>query len=98
MNYDGQCDKLIFFQFNTKKQKKRGVFAYDPQANTWTTQPIPFPKGFLLSGNGRNSFYSPELNIHFFHVAGDSRDNGVIWAYRHKKEIGTPFPFYLEMN
>jgi len=32
-----------------------------------------------------NSFYAPVLNAHYFHVAGDSRDNGVIWVYRHKQ-------------
>ena len=32
-----------------------------------------------------NGFYSPELNAHFFHIAGDSRDDGTIWVYRYKK-------------
>ena len=35
-----------------------------------------------------NGFYSPELNAHFFHVAGDSADDGRIWAYRYKKATG----------
>jgi hypothetical protein len=31
-----------------------------------------------------SSFYSPEFNAHFFHVAGDSADDGVMWVYRYQ--------------
>jgi hypothetical protein len=27
----------------------------------------------------------PPRDAYFCHVAGDSNDNGVVWAYRHKK-------------
>ena len=32
-----------------------------------------------------HGFYSPEVNAHFFYMAGDSNDNGTMWAYRYKK-------------
>jgi hypothetical protein len=32
-----------------------------------------------------NAFYSPQLNAHFIHAAGDSQDNGVMWVYRYKR-------------
>jgi hypothetical protein len=45
------------------------------------------PKEWNLTpyGKAANSFYSPELNVHFFHLASDSEDNGVMWVYRYKK-------------
>jgi len=85
MSYDMHSDKLVFFQFRTKGEDRAGYFVYDPEANTWTTKPRLFPKEFLSRGNGKNSFYDPVLNVHYFHAAGDSRDNGVIWAYRYKR-------------
>jgi hypothetical protein len=36
------------------------------------------------TGQCANAFYDPELNAHFFHVAGDSDDNGTIWVFRLK--------------
>jgi hypothetical protein len=32
----------------------------------------------------KNGFHDPELNAVFLHSAGDSEDNGVFWAYRHR--------------
>jgi hypothetical protein len=34
----------------------------------------------------KNGFYGAELNAVFLHSAGDSRDDGVIWAYRYKNK------------
>lgn len=34
---------------------------------------------------GKNGFYDPELNAVFLHSAGDSRDDGTIWVYRHRR-------------
>jgi hypothetical protein len=36
-------------------------------------------------GQCANAFYDPALNAHFFHVAGDSDENGTVWVYRHKR-------------
>jgi len=41
--------------------------------------PEQWPRGSV------NTFYQPLLNVHFFHVAGDSVDNGVIVACRYKR-------------
>jgi mannose-6-phosphate isomerase-like protein (cupin superfamily) len=36
-----------------------------------------------------NGFYDPQLNVHFFHAAGDSQADGTVWVYRYKsKEQG----------
>ena len=60
---------------------ERGIFIYDPTANAWSETPQGFP---LKWGQCTNAFYDPVLNAHFFHVAGDSGDEGVIWVYRHR--------------
>ena len=44
---------------------------------------VPLPADLEISG-AWNSFYSPELNVHVFHIAGDGRTNGRILLYRHK--------------
>jgi hypothetical protein len=41
--------------------------------------PAEWPRGQV------NAFYDPLLNAHFFHIAGDSDDNGVIAVYRYKR-------------
>ena len=38
----------------------------------------------LLDGQ---NIYSPEVNAHFFYLAGDSDDRGTMWAYRYKKAV-----------
>ena len=63
--------------------ESRGVYVYDPVANVWTENPLAMPKEI---GQCPSGFYSPELNAHFVHVAGDSADNGIMWVYRYKKE------------
>ena len=62
--------------------KERGVFVYDPEANTWGEAPLAVPRGFCKCPS---SFYDPVLNAHFIHCAGDSADDGVMWVYRYKK-------------
>ena len=61
-----------------------GFAIYDPPRNEWSKEPVPLPADFELNG-AWNSFYSPELNVHVYHVAGDSRTNGKILLYRHKR-------------
>lgn len=84
LHYDGAGDSVLFFQTRPKEGGRRGVYVYDVGANAWTTEPLPLPEGL---GRVINGFYDPKLNIHFFHDAGDSRDNGVIWAFRYKREL-----------
>jgi hypothetical protein len=74
MHYDSASDTVLVFR-HTGNAQERGVFAYAPQRNEWTTVgklSARWPHGQV------NSFYDPLLNVHFFHVAGDSEDHGVI--------------------
>ena len=67
------------------KGKRRGIYAYRPGDNAWETVsrglPAMWPDHYV--SNGSSGFYHPGLDIYFFHVAGDSRDNGRILAYRY---------------
>lgn len=88
MNYDSANDAVVLCYHLTGAQSKaRGIYVYDPAANRWDAEPRPLPEGFNPTqyANCVNSFYSPECNAHFYHVAGDSSDNGVMWVYRYKK-------------
>jgi hypothetical protein len=81
MHYDAASDTVLVFR-HTGSPPERGVFAYAPQRNEWTTVgklPARWPRGQV------NAFYDPLLNVHFFHVAGDSEDDGVVVAYRYKR-------------
>lgn len=60
-----------------------GLAIYDPVKNEWAKDFVPLPADFELNG-AWNSFYSPELNVHVFHIAGDGRTNGRVLLYHHK--------------
>jgi hypothetical protein len=66
------------------KGKSPGVFVYDPNTNSWA-DPIPFPVDGPKFQFAANTFFDRELNAYFCHAAGDSKDDGVMWAYRYKK-------------
>lgn len=69
------------------KGAERGVFAYDPKTNRWQKDsdlPKSWPEKYATSGS--SGFYHPGLDLHFFHVAGDSQDNGRILVYRYHKK------------
>jgi hypothetical protein len=80
MTYDIANDVVVLNVYRDSPQK-RGVYVYDPAANTWTSKSRPIPKEIVPRLN-LNAFYDPELNVHVYHAAGDSEDNGVIWVYR----------------
>jgi len=84
MEYDTQNDKLLLFRHSSGDNNKhpRGVFIYDPEKNEWSTDPLPFP---AWRGQCKNAFYAPDLNVYLFHSAGDSADDGTIWAYRYHR-------------
>ncbi|MEX0717408.1 MAG: hypothetical protein WD066_12515 [Planctomycetaceae bacterium] len=96
LHYDSTADRLLFFQFrsrdaagNANSAEGSGVYAYAPTTATWTTDATPFPEEFRAeSRRSVNAFYDANLNVHVFHTAGDSRDNGVIWVYRHGTAAG----------
>ena len=79
MHCDLANDVVLLFRH---KGSMRGIYAYDPNGNAWSVVATDFPEEW--SGrNVANGFYHPGLGIHFFHVAGNSRDNGRIFAYRY---------------
>jgi hypothetical protein len=80
MDYDSAKDVVLLFRHSAGSGGQRGIFEYDPEDNRWTRidVEIPFPADRAV-----NAFYDACQNAHFFHVAGDSRDDGVIYAYRH---------------
>jgi hypothetical protein len=65
--------------------KTMGLAIYDPVANAWNKEPVPLPEEAQVRG-AWNSFYSPELNVHVFHIARDGRTNGRVVLYRHKRK------------
>jgi hypothetical protein len=81
VHYDSVNDRVVDMVYSNEK---RGVFVFDPATGAWGGEPSPLPaslKDFRQCGHG---FYSPEVNAHFFYFAGDSDDNGTMWAYRYK--------------
>jgi hypothetical protein len=85
MVYDSANDKvlLLLHSYHYGKKERVGVYVYDPATNAWAEEPLPLPAK-LVNTKVKNGFYDPELNAVFLHSAGDSVDDGVIWAYRFK--------------
>ncbi len=87
-HYDVAADALVVIRLYTTKDEpglRRGVYVYDPEANAWA-EPLPLPAEVVKGvKNGNFGFYDPELNVYFCYFAGDSSDDGGMWAYRYKK-------------
>jgi hypothetical protein len=85
MAYDSANDKvlLIYHSFHYNREGRLGVYVYDPVTNAWDAEPLALPAK-LHDRQVKNGFYDPALNAVFLHSAGDSRDDGVFWAYRYK--------------
>ena len=86
-HYDSVSDVVVFFQLHGRRPEDRGVRIYSPANSAWASGSTAFPPDW----NGRaacNAFYHPRLNAHFIHQAGDSRGNGVIRVYRHRRAAG----------
>jgi hypothetical protein len=85
MVYDPVSDRvlLVNHSFHYGKEERVGVYVYDPEANTWSTEPLELPKK-LRNRQAKNGFYDAELNAVFLHSAGDSQDDGVVWVYRYR--------------
>jgi hypothetical protein len=61
-----------------------GVFYFDPETKSWS-DPVPFDAAFKSQLKETNAaFYDPELKVIFVYSAGDSRDDGIMWAYKPK--------------
>ncbi len=76
---DAAADRVLVVRH---QGSRRGVHAYDPAANAWGGSPAPLPSAWP-GGKFANGFYHTGLGVHFFHVAGDSADDGVVFVYRH---------------
>jgi hypothetical protein len=88
MVYDAGRDVVLLFVHSSHYNKGEwlGLYVYDPEANTWTDEPLPLPEKLAQDRRPKNGFYSADHNAVVLHSAGDSRDDGVIWVYRHKSE------------
>lgn len=85
MTYDRANDVVVLNLHTPADEGKgrTGVWVYDPEANAWEAQPKPFPDG--TTWKEVNGFYDPELNVHVYHHAGDSRPDGTVRVYRLKR-------------
>jgi hypothetical protein len=63
---------------------RTGVDIYHPERNAWTRAAAP-PADVDWRRRNVNGFYDPALNAHFYHLAGDSDDNGLMLVYRYRK-------------
>jgi len=88
MTYDSVNDVVVLIAHFPDFGPVRGLHIYDPKTDTWTKAPQPFPGDKWNAGVASNAFYDPELNLHYYHLAGDSRDDGTIWVYRYKNRKG----------
>ena len=74
VTYDEVADSVVFLL------KNAGIFIYDPGRNAWRRgADLPDVQWKRHNVNG---FYDRELNVHFYHLAGDSADDGVMLVYR----------------
>lgn len=85
--YDPASDKvlLVFHSYHYNEAARLGIYVYDPETNAWAAQPLALPEK-LRNEKVKNGFFDPASNAIFIHSAGDSQDDGVIWAYRYKKQ------------
>ena len=88
-NYDAANDALVVIRLYETADApglRRGVYVYDPEKNAWA-DPLPIPENVMKSiRNGNYGSYDPLLNAYFCHFAGDSTDNGTMWAYRYRSK------------
>jgi hypothetical protein len=69
LTYDRAADTVVWLGAS--------LAVYDPEKNSWKAgAPPPQMRGQL------HGFYSPELNVHCWYVAGDGSDKGKALAYR----------------
>jgi hypothetical protein len=79
---EGSSDKVYSASIDPKDGGHVVNFAYGRRGstlNTGTKTPAP------VDYQAANTVFDRELNAFFCHVAGDSKDDGVMWVYRYKK-------------
>jgi hypothetical protein len=60
----------------------RTRYTWDPEADTWTSAPMPDEVLDTIGGASFNAFYDPVLDASFVYAAGDSSPDGAMWALR----------------
>ncbi len=86
MTYDQANDRVVINRHDAEPgTQEKGIWVYDPTSNAWEDRPRQFPAASEWKGQV-NAFYDPDLNVHVYHYAGDSDDNGIIRLYR----LGSP--------
>ena len=78
--YDVKNDVVTIFQYTEKK-----IYTYLPGSDAWSSREFPATVLTLVNYPSFSAFYDAELNVAFLFAAGDSIDNGIMWAYRYKK-------------
>ncbi|MGE0608463.1 MAG: hypothetical protein AB7O62_15310 [Pirellulales bacterium] len=84
MTYDSVSDVVIICRYRDEPDEPRaklGLWIYHPAENRWEEAARPFPEN--AEWKCLNACYDPLLNVHIYHSAHDSRDDGVVWAYRY---------------
>lgn len=90
LTYDSVNDVLLMVHHRYPQAGNNlvglGYYVYDVQTAEWSA-PAQIPAEFLKQYRRINAFYDPQLNVHVFHVGEPKRTDGVIWVYRHKRNI-----------
>ena len=61
------------------------VYTYRPADDRWSSRPLPEKVRKAVSYPQHHASYDPEINVCFYFVASDSRDNGRMFVYRYKR-------------
>jgi hypothetical protein len=85
MTYDAANDRVVINRHKGKPEEI-GMWVYDPTNNAWEERARAFPDEKAWRGQV-NAFYDRELNVHVYHVAGDSELGGVVRVYRVKGKL-----------
>ncbi|PCJ57664.1 MAG: hypothetical protein COA79_15575 [Planctomycetota bacterium] len=92
VTFDTQNKVLVvclksYFRDNKEKKDPLGIHVYDPETNVWSKNVVPLPPKTKALNNPRwTACYLPDLNVHLYHAANDSRDNGQMFVWRYKKK------------
>ena len=75
--YDSANDVVTVFHYSSQTQ-----YTYEPDSNQWTNQPLPASLYQQVGNPSFSAFYDPQTNAYYVFAAGDSMENGNMWAYR----------------
>jgi hypothetical protein len=87
MTYDSLNDVIVLNTYNHPSADTRGLFFFSPAEGKWLSdKPQALPDDYARGqrNSHANAFYDPEFNAHYFFMASDSQDNGVMWVYRYR--------------